>query len=658
MESNQHIQIRQDKVNGLRGMGINPFPNKFKPQDKCADISKRFEKEDKEALEKVAETFAVAGRIMLLREFGKLAFFSLRDASGKLQCSVSVDTIGKDQYDIFKKYVDMGDIVGVEGSMTRTQKGELTLAASRFEVINKSKRPLPDKWRGLNDTETRYRQRYVDLIMNDDVKETFKKRSQIVSAIREYMEEAGFMEVETPMLHHKASGAAAKPFETFHNALSMEMKLRIAPELHLKRLVVGGFDRVFEINRNFRNEGVSVRHNPEFTMMEFYAAYWDYHDLMDFSAKLIEHCSIKAMGTTELEYGEHKVSLKAPFTKLSMKEALLTIGEVKESDLESIESMRKVAKERKVELSKWGDYGQLFLELFEELCEEKLINPTFIYDYPTSTSPLSRPKDGDEEWTERAELFVVGRELGNLFSELNDPVDQANRFQDQIDQMDKGNDEAMAYDEDYVRALEYGMPYAGGMGIGIDRLVMLLTNQPSIRDVILFPHLRPESGESAEQKPAPNAMAQDGGADSLKEVEALDTSNYKFVCVVNKKAETADVINAAVKTAAGLGATFGGHIKTVNFEDADGETHGNVPSLPVVVLKADNANKLRNLRAQAAEEGITFSDFNNQMATGDVKSQRQAVQTAKDEALEYAGVCLFGPEDKVNALTKKFSLFR
>ena len=346
MESNQHIQIRQEKVNALREMGVNPFPNKFKPKHKCADLSKRFEDDDKTTLEENGEVFAIAGRIMLLREFGKLAFFSLVDNSGRLQCSVAVDTIGKEQYDIFKKYVDMGDIVGVEGHMTRTQKGELTLAADRFEIINKSKRPLPDKWRGLSDTETRYRQRYVDLIMNEDVKETFKKRSQIVSAIREYMTEADFMEVETPMLHHKASGAAAKPFETYHNALSMEMKLRIAPELHLKRLVVGGFDRVFEINRNFRNEGVSVRHNPEFTMMEFYAAYWDYHDLMDFSAKLIEHCALKAMGTTEIEYGEHKVSLKAPFAKLSMKEAILTIGGVQEEELESIESMKKAAKDK------------------------------------------------------------------------------------------------------------------------------------------------------------------------------------------------------------------------------------------------------------------------------------------------------------------------
>ena len=652
MESNQHLQIRQEKVNALRELGVNPFPNKFKPKHKCADISKRFENDDKETLENISEVFAVAGRIMLLREFGKLAFFSLRDASGRLQCSVSVDTIGKDQYDIFKKYVDMGDIVGVEGTMTRTQKGELTLAASRFEIINKTKRPLPDKWRGLNDTETRYRQRYVDLIMNDDVKETFKKRSMIVSAIREYMTEYGFMEVETPMLHHKASGAAAKPFETYHNALSMEMKLRIAPELHLKRLVVGGFDRVFEINRNFRNEGVSVRHNPEFTMMEFYAAYWDYHDLMDFSAKLIEHCALKAMGTTELEYGEHKVSLKAPFAKLSMKEAILTIGGVKEEDLATIETMKEAASKRGVQLSKWGDYGQCFLELFEELCEEKLINPTFIYDYPTSTSPLSRPKDGDEEWTERAELFCVGRELGNLFSELNDPVDQANRFQDQIDQMDKGNDEAMAYDEDYVRALEYGMPYAGGMGIGIDRLVMLLTNQPSIRDVILFPHLRPESGESAEAKSAPTT---DGEVVSAPK---LDTSNYKFVCVVNKKAETGAVINAAVKMAAGLGATFGGNLKTSKFKDANDAEHGNVPSVPVVVLKADNANKVRQVRQKAEEEKIAYSDFNASMAIGDASEQRKVLSALSDDDLEYQGICLFGPEDKVNELTKKFSLFR
>ena len=651
METNQHIQIRQEKVNALRDMGINPFPNKFKPKHTCADLSKRFENDDKDTLENLADSFTLAGRIMLLREFGKLAFFSLADASGRLQCSVSVDTTGKEQYDIFKKYVDMGDIIGVEGRMTRTQKGELTLAADRFEIINKSKRPLPDKFKGLSDTETRYRQRYVDLIMNDDVKETFKKRSQIVSAIREYMTEAGFMEVETPMLHHKASGAAARPFETYHNALSMEMKLRIAPELHLKRLVVGGFDRVFEINRNFRNEGVSVRHNPEFTMMEFYAAYWDYHDLMDFSAKLIEHCAIKAMGTTELTYGEHQVSLKAPFTKLSMKEALLTIGEVSEDDLVSIESMKAVAQKRGVQLSKWGDYGQCFLELFEELCEEKLINPTFIYDYPTSTSPLSRPKDGAEEWTERAELFCVGRELGNLFSELNDPVDQANRFQDQIDQMDKGNDEAMAYDEDYVRALEYGMPYAGGMGIGIDRLVMLLTNQASIRDVILFPHLRPETGSEAASNGAVPTAETDAG-------NKLDTSNYKFVCVVNKKAETGAVINAAVKMAAGLGATFGGNLKTVTFKDASEAEHGNVPNVPVVVLKADNANKIRAVRALAEEEGVAYSDFNASMALGDATEQRKVLSALSDDDLDYQGICLFGPEDVVNQLTKKFSLYR
>tara|TARA_R110000868_G_scaffold190862_1_gene434809 strand:- start:110181 stop:112154 length:1974 start_codon:yes stop_codon:yes gene_type:complete len=657
METNQHIQIRQEKVNTLRAQGINPFPNKFKPGNKCAELSKRFENDDIDALAKVEETFSIAGRIMLLREFGKLAFFSVRDTSGRLQCSVAVDGIGKDQYTLFKKMVDLGDIVGVTGKMTRTQKGELTLAANSFEIINKTKRPLPDKFHGLSDTEIRYRQRYVDLIMNDGVKETFVKRSQIVAAIREYMTAAEFMEVETPMLHHKASGAAAKPFETYHNALAMDMKLRIAPELHLKRLVVGGFDRVFEINRNFRNEGVSVRHNPEFTMMEFYAAYWDYHDLMDFSAKLMEHVAVKVMGTTELTYGEHKISLKAPFEKLSMKEALLTIGKVEEKDLETIESMKAVAKSRGVALSKWGDYGQCFLELFEELCEEKLINPTFIYDYPTSTSPLSRPRDDNPEWTERAELFAVGRELGNLFSELNDPVDQANRFQDQIDQMESGNDEAMAYDEDFVRALEYGMPYAGGMGIGIDRFVMLLTNQPSIRDVILFPHLRPEGGD-AETSNKPAATNVSGEVTASAPVAAIDTSNYKFVCVVNKKAETADVMNAAVKMAAGLGASFGGNIKLSKFKDAGEEEHGNVPSVPVVVLRADNANQIRKVRAGAVEGDIAFSDFNAQMAAGTPAEQRKAVQAVADDALEYAGICLFGDADKISELTKKFSMYR
>lgn len=505
MEENQHIVVRKEKVGSLRENGINPFPNTFKPKHTSAELSKRFENDDKEALVAFeGEKFSLAGRVMLMRDFGKLAFLQLQDSAGRIQLGVSVDSLGQDKpfYKFFAKHVEVGDIIGVEGYMTRTNKGELTLQVERYEILNKSSRPLPEKWHGLSDVETRYRQRYVDLIVNQDVKDVFKKRSHIITAIREFFDDKDYMEVETPMLHGTASGAAAKPFLTHHNALDMGMKLRIAPELHLKRLVVGGFDRVFEINRNFRNEGVSVRHNPEFTMLEFYTAYQDYKDAMETTENMIEHAAMKVLGTTEIEYGEHQISVKAPFKKLSMKEALLEIGGVAESDLETLESLKAAASSRGVKLSEWADYGQAFLELFEELCEEKLIQPTFVYDYPTSTSPLSRCHDDNPEWTQRAELFCVGRELGNLFSELNDPVDQANRFQGQLDQAEAGNDEAMAYDEDYIRALEYGLPPCAGVGVGIDRLVMLLTNQPSIRDVLLFPHLKAEAKAEVEVEEA------------------------------------------------------------------------------------------------------------------------------------------------------------
>lgn len=496
MEDNQLIQARRDKFATYAQAFPNTHPNHFKPMDKAADLQDKYKDQDKEALTAVEnpETHVVAGRVMLLRTFGKLAFAQIQDATGRIQLSLSVDGLGAEAFKQFIEILEIGDIVGAKGTATRTNTGELTLKVSEFLMINKTIRPLPEKWHGLSDKETRYRQRYVDLIVNEDVRDVFKKRSKAVAAVREYLIDQDFMEVETPMLHLKAAGAAARPFETHHNALDLPMKLRIAPELHLKRLVVGGFDRVFEVNRNFRNEGVSLRHNPEFTMLEFYAAYCDYNDAMRFAEELIQHTALKVCGTTEIEYGEHKISLKAPFKKLSMKNAILEIGGAKESDLETIDTIKAFAKTKGIKLSEWGDYGQCFLELFEELCEEKLIQPTFIYDYPTSTSPLSRCHDEDKEWTQRAELFVVGRELGNLFSELNDADDQEARFAEQLEQAKKGNDEAMEYDKDFIRALEYGMPPAAGVGIGIDRLIMLITNQPSIRDVILFPHLRPETG--------------------------------------------------------------------------------------------------------------------------------------------------------------------
>jgi len=470
------------------------YPNDFRPKHLAAELQKQFDGWEKEKLETEGNTYSLAGRIMFLRMFGKLAFVQLQDRSGRIQASVAIDGIGAEPFELFKDYVDLGDLVGVEGTLTRTRTGELTLHAHKLVILNKTYRPLPDKFHGLTDVEQRYRMRYVDLFMNEDVRDTFKKRSQIVQEVRNFFLNKDFLEVETPMLLHIHGGAAARPFKTHHNALNMPLSLRIAPELYLKRLVVGGLDRVFEINRNFRNEGVSVRHNPEFTMLEAYHAHLDYHGMMALTENLLSTVCEKVNGTTKITYGEHAVDMSAPFKKLTMREALLKIGGVQESDLETVETIYAAAKARDISLKLGLDYGHAFLELFEELCETKLINPTFITDYPKATSPLARSSDKNPEWAERAELFVVGREMANLFSELNDPAEQAARFKDQVNRAEGGDDEAMPYDHDYVRALEYGLMPTAGLGVGIDRLVMLLTNQPSIRDVILFPTLRPEHG--------------------------------------------------------------------------------------------------------------------------------------------------------------------
>ena len=501
-DTSLEIQQRQQKVADLRDMGINPFPNNFKPKDKAVDLHAKFDEFVRDDLHEKfgGETFTVAGRIMSKREFGKLGFCALMDDSGRIQLSFTVNAL-EDNYQIFKKFVDIGDIVGATGHITKTDKGELTIQVQEFQILNKATRPLPDKWAGLSDIERRYRQRYVDMIVNEDVRETFKKRTQIISTIRHFMEAQDFMEVETPLLHHQAGGAAAKPFGTHHNALDIPLNLRIAPELYLKRLMVGGFHKVFEINRNFRNEGVSTRHNPEFTMMECYTAYWTGLDTMDFVQELITKVVEETCGTLQVEFGDKTIDF-SKWQRLSMKEALIQIGGVDAADTETLEGIQKVAKERGVHIEKWADYGHAFATLFEELCEDKLINPTFIYDHPTSTSPLSRSYDDKPEWAERAELYINTWEIGNMFSELNDPADQAARFKAQVEQAAQGDDEAMPYDTDYIRALEYGMPPAGGIGIGIDRLVMVLTNSQSIRDVLLFPLMKPEnaSAESEDEE--------------------------------------------------------------------------------------------------------------------------------------------------------------
>jgi lysyl-tRNA synthetase class 2 len=495
-DENAIIAERRAKLAAIREQGV-AFPNDFRPQHKAADLHTWYGELSNEELEAKAVKVSVAGRMMLKRIMGKASFATIQDASGKqaegrIQLFITKDNLNEDTYAAFKHY-DLGDILGAEGVLFKTKTGELSVKVTTLRLLTKSLRPLPDKFHGLSDQETKYRQRYVDLIMSEDTRRTFKARTAAMSSIRRFMGENGFMEVETPMLHVIPGGAAAKPFITHHNALDMEMFLRIAPELYLKRLVVGGFERVFEVNRNFRNEGVSPRHNPEFTMMEFYAAYVDYKWLMDFTEQVIRQAALDAHGTAVLTYQGRELDLSKPFHRMTIVQAINKYApQYTEAQLNDAAFLRTELKKFGVEPMATAGLGALQLALFEETAESQLWEPTYIIDYPVEVSPLARASDTIPGITERFELFITGREIANGFSELNDPEDQAERFRKQVEQKDAGDEEAMFYDADYIRALEYGMPPTGGCGIGIDRLVMLLTDSPNIRDVILFPHLRRE----------------------------------------------------------------------------------------------------------------------------------------------------------------------
>jgi lysyl-tRNA synthetase class 2 len=495
-DENSIIAERRGKLAALREQGP-AFPNDFRPQHQAAALQAEYGNVDRELLESQPVKVVVAGRMMLKRVMGKASFATIQDASGpradgRIQLYISNELTGEEAHEAFKHY-DMGDILGAEGTLFKTKTGELSVKVSKLRLLTKSLRPLPDKFHGLADQETKYRQRYVDLIMNEDTRRTFKARTAAMSSIRRFMAENDFMEVETPMLHTIPGGAAAKPFITHHNALDMEMFLRIAPELYLKRLVVGGFDRVFEVNRNFRNEGVSPRHNPEFTMMEFYAAYTDYKWLMDFTEAVIRQAAIDAHGTAQLTYQGRELDLSKPFHRMTIVEAInkfaphYTAGQLQDAEFLRAELLKFGVKPHAI-----SGLGALQLSLFEETAEAQLWDPTYIIDYPVEVSPLARASDTVPGITERFELFITGREIANGFSELNDAEDQAARFQAQVAAKNAGDEEAMYYDADYIRALEYGMPPAGGCGIGIDRLMMLITDSPNIRDVILFPHLRRE----------------------------------------------------------------------------------------------------------------------------------------------------------------------
>ena len=483
--------MRREKLGQLREAG-QAYPNDFERTHLAQALIDGYDNFNREELEEKAVEVSFAGRMMFQRVMGKASFAQLKDMSGILQIFVQQNAVGQETYDAFKQS-DIGDIYGVKGKLFKTKTDELTVKVSEIRLLTKSLRPLPEKFHGLTDQEQKYRQRYIDLIMNEDSRKVFRIRTQTISFIRQYMTNAGFIEVETPMMQIIPGGATARPFVTHHNALDLDMYLRIAPELYLKRLVVGGIEQVFEINRNFRNEGLSTRHNPEFTMMEFYQAYADYNDFMNLTEDMMRGLAQTVLGTTTIDYQGEQFDLEKPFDRMTVAESVMKFNpELDAGKLEDADYCRSIAEGMHIKTeTSWGA-GKLLIEIFEKTVEDQLMQPTFITAYPTEVSPLSRKNDDNPFVTDRFEFFVGGRELANGFSELNDPEDQAERFQQQVLEKESGDDEAMHYDADYVRALEYGMPPTAGEGIGIDRLVMLLTDSPSIRDVILFPHMRPE----------------------------------------------------------------------------------------------------------------------------------------------------------------------
>ncbi len=488
-ETKDLMQQRRQKLKEIRELGVEPYPHKYEPTHSTADIHKDFG--DVQETPDETQMVRIAGRIMTKRDHGKSSFAHLQDGEGRIQIYVRRDKVGAEPYIIYRRF-DNGDIIGVEGTVFRTRTGELTVLADSIQLLSKSIRPLPEKWHGLQDKQTRYRQRYADLIMNPEVKDVFLKRTQIVQAIRDRLNAQNFIEVETPVLQPIYGGANARPFTTYHNTLEQSLYLRIANELYLKRLIVGGFERVYEFSRDFRNEGMDRDHNPEFTMLELYQAYADYHQIMELTETLIAETAKAIHGTTKVQYQEHELDFTPPWRRLSMVDAVREHSGIDPVPL-SADALYKAAANAGVDLAGDETKGEIIAELFDTFAESKLIQPTFILDYPIEVSPFAKKKPENPEFVERFECFIAGMEVTNAFSELNDPIDQRQRFLEQASNLEAGDDEAFMVDEDYLRALEYGMPPTGGLGIGIDRLTMLLTNQYSIRDVILFPQMRPEN---------------------------------------------------------------------------------------------------------------------------------------------------------------------
>jgi len=489
MEDNELLNIRREKISDLKSAGIDLYPNDIRPENTTEEISANFGNSDNDTLVKLKDTFSIAGRLMAVRNFGKAAFIKIQDYKGQIQGYIGKNILSADDYFVFKK-LDIGDIIYISGKLFRTKTNELTIEAQKLILLSKSIRPLPEKWHGLTDVETRYRQRYLDLIANPKVKEIFYRRSRIIKLIRQFMDERDFLEVETPMMQPHAGGAIARPFKTHHNALNMDFYLRVAPELYLKRLVTGGLERVYEINRNFRNEGISTFHNPEFTMMEFYQSYSTYEDLMSLTEYLFVFLAKDTFGGLKFNYQNTEIDLTPPWKRISVNEALVQLAGMEPAHLENQEKALAFARKAGCNVKSTDHLGKILMAVFDEVVEKKLIQPTFVTHYPVIISPLSRRSKKNENVTDRFELYIYGKEIANAFSELNDPVDQKERFIQQLKEREAGDEEAHEMDEDYIRALEYAMPPTAGEGIGIDRLIMLFTDCASIRDVILFPLLK------------------------------------------------------------------------------------------------------------------------------------------------------------------------
>ncbi|MFD1204462.1 lysine--tRNA ligase [Sporosarcina contaminans] len=488
-ELNDQLLVRRQKMDELREKGLDPFGSRYERTHLSNEVREAYDELSKEELDETPHEVSIAGRIMTKRGKGKAGFAHLQDLGGQIQIYVRQDAVGEEAYELFTD-ADLGDIVGVKGNVFKTKVGELSIKATEFTFLTKALRPLPDKFHGLKDIEQRYRQRYLDLISSEESRETFITRSRIIQSMRRYLDGQGYLEVETPMLHSIAGGASARPFITHHNALDMTLYMRIAIELHLKRLIVGGLEKVYEIGRVFRNEGISTRHNPEFTMIELYAAYADYKDIMELTENMIAHIAQEVLGTTQVQYGEDIIDLSPGWKRLHMADAVKEYTGVDFWKEMSVEEARELAKEHGVEITNMMEVGHILNEFFEQKVEEQLVQPTFIYGHPVEISPLAKKNSEDSRFTDRFELFIVRREHANAFTELNDPIDQRKRFEAQLIEKEQGNDEAHEMDEDFIEALEYGLPPTGGLGIGVDRLVMLLTNAQSIRDILLFPQMR------------------------------------------------------------------------------------------------------------------------------------------------------------------------